>query len=226
VANVTIEIDIDGQGNVTVKPNPAFAGNGDTVTWHINSNAKGGGLITLTLPGGPKSPFGNEADSVTILEKPAFCNNMGQADPISWPPGTTSYGYSVGFSGSPLISLFRGTLRKADDVAETLLLTRSRVHLQHCAAYRVWRNQTGAAQNRTASVYPAQGEFPAGSVVTVFVAPDAHTTAPGPGMNPTTVGASGDSIAKNVPNGSALFVHYDQGTATATRVDADISNEP
>ncbi|HXP78243.1 MAG TPA: hypothetical protein VN823_29170 [Stellaceae bacterium] len=261
MADVTIEIDINAQGNVTVTPNPAFAQSGDRVTWHIRSNVKTGGKITLTLPGGPKSPFGNEADSVTEINKPAHCNTMGQADPINWPPGTTSYGYSVGFSGSPLLSLFRGTLAKgqpasssrdAASVVESefvfeggqrpahvinkyffgagpggnVALTRQRVHLEHCVASRAWRNQSGAAQNRTVGAYPSSGDFPTGSTVTIFVAPDGHTGAPTAAMAPTTVGSGGDSVGKNVPNGSAVFVHYDQGTAKPTRVDADITEEP
>ena len=101
----------------------------------------------------------------------------------------------------------------------------SRVHLKHCEAYRVWRNQTGGARDRTVSVYPSAGEFPVQSTVTIFVAPDGHTGGPPAGAG-KSVGPGGDSVAVNVPNGSAAFVHYDHGSATATSVDANVGEEP
>lgn len=103
-------------------------------------------------------------------------------------------------------------------------ITRTGEVLTHCQVYRAWRNQTGAAQNRTISVYPSNGQFPPRATVTVFVAPDGHTGAPRANMNPTSVGQNGDRVAKNVPNGQAVFVHL--SSRRGANVTADISDNP
>ena len=79
--------------------------------------------------------------------------------------------------------------------------------LEHCTAYRAWLNNTGAAQQRTVSVYPDGGRFPPDSV-TVFAAPAGHQGPPPNAANATKVSPDGDAVAKTVPNNGAVFVHY------------------
>jgi YVTN family beta-propeller protein len=104
-ATVTIEITIDRDGNVTVSPNPAFAADGDEVVWHIRSNQREGGRITVSLPGGDNSPFGNTAISGGSIPNPTRSQTISEAEPVRWPPNVESYSYRVEFSGSPLSSV-------------------------------------------------------------------------------------------------------------------------
>jgi hypothetical protein len=95
-----------------------------------------------------------------------------------------------------------------------IALARKRT-LKHCEVYRAWRNQSGGDENRTVSVFPSNPTTipqPPTATVTVFVAPDGHTGAPGAGNGPTPVGPNGDSIGKRVHDGEAIFVHL-QGRA-------------
>lgn len=273
MAAVTIEIDIDANGNATVRPNPAVVGNGDTVKWHVKSNAHGKGRLDVTLPPGTNSPFGN-SDSIAQagVNNPEGCEVLEPSpEPLNWPPGVTSYTYRVEFSGSPLISTVTAMLLKAGVAVPysevelerqaptiinnyylsgerqryphvvnnyylgrlsilaggpsgTIALTRTSVPLDQCKAVRVWLNDTGGNQTRTVGVYPSHGDFPANAGITVFVAPANHTGAPPAGSSPTSISENGDSVAKKVPNGSAIFVHL-SGTPK-TGVKADISEEP
>lgn len=130
MAMVQIEIDIDAGGNVTVRPNPATAGNGDTVRWHINSNATNGGSITIKLPRGATSPFGNaDHDAAAGVEQPQQCNLIEPSiNPLNWPPGVDSYNYEVNFTNSPMRT-FQFTLRKADVAVLPIDVTRLAVVL-------------------------------------------------------------------------------------------------
>ena len=137
-----------------------------------------------------------------------------------------------GFSSSPELyskrrivpSLVQNYYLGEPVAAGPQFITRTREVLTHCQVYRAWRNQTGAAQNRTISVYPSSGQFPPSATVTVFVAADNHTGATRANMNPTSVGQNGDRVAKNVPNGQAVFVHLSQ--RRGANVTADISDNP
>ncbi len=117
MAMVTIRIDIDKAGNVTLTPNPAYVGNGDTVRWHVNSNAHGGGSITVNLPPGANSPFGNTGNMLGAgVERPQHCNMLEPStEPLNWPSGSDSYSYNVDFSGSPIISSVHGKIYKTAD---------------------------------------------------------------------------------------------------------------
>lgn len=114
MATVTIEIDVDGDGNVTVTPNPAAVSDGDVVRWHVNSNAHGSGALTVGLPPDAGSPFGNEDNLLqTGVEAPRRCNLLEPAtEPIAWPSGSTSYSYTVEFTGNPVQSTVSGRLVK------------------------------------------------------------------------------------------------------------------
>ncbi len=103
-------------------------------------------------------------------------------------------------------------------------ITRTGVVLTNCTAYRVWRNQTGGPKDRTIGVYPpVRTRFTDTAVITVFVAPDGHTSAPTAAMSPTPIGRDGDSVGKSVPVGSAVFVHLGGRPRNQT---ADITEEP
>jgi hypothetical protein len=116
MATITIEIDIDADGNTTVIPNPAAVGDGDTVRWHVNSNAHGSGALSVGLPPGADSPFGNTDNRLEVgVEMPRRCNLLEPApEPVNWPAGVNSYSYNVEFSGSPIISAVSGTLVKRE----------------------------------------------------------------------------------------------------------------
>lgn len=107
MATVTVEVNVDANGKVTPTPNPAVAGNGDTVEWHLQSKATGKGSVDLILPP-ENSPFGNSVTSVSSMTKP--CERTSQAEPVNWPPGVTSYSYVLQYSASPVISAVIGTL--------------------------------------------------------------------------------------------------------------------
>lgn len=123
MAVVTIEIDIDVNGKVSVTPNPATAADDDTVKWHINSNAKGGGSIDVKLPHGANSPFGNsDDDAVAGVEKPKKCNNIEPStDPIHWPTGVDTYSYNVNFTNSPVQTL-QGTIIRSGSHLDVMRL--------------------------------------------------------------------------------------------------------
>jgi hypothetical protein len=115
----------------------------------------------------------------------------------------------------------RGGIRKGGPGDSKTAIARDR-ELVHCQAYRAWVNATGGAANRTVGVFPSGiSTFPAGTTVTVFVAPENHAGAPPAGSNPTTVAPEGDSIGKNVPNGSAVFVHFNATAGRKTRAVID-----
>jgi hypothetical protein len=110
-------------------------GDGDTVKWHINSNAHGAGVVSVGLPPGADSPFGNNDNRLEVgVEKPRRCNLLEPGpEPVNWPDGVDSYTYDVSFSGSPVISAVSGTLIKretprieypefSDDILEVYLL--------------------------------------------------------------------------------------------------------
>jgi|GEM_PF-4651139 len=124
MATVTIEIDIDADGNPTVSPNPARVANGDVVKFHVNSNAHGGGRLKVTFPGSTDSPFGNpELDLAAEISGPERCLELSpNAAPARWPEGATRYRYRVAFEGSPLVSI-EGVLENADIVAIDKRLT-------------------------------------------------------------------------------------------------------
>ena len=86
--------------------------------------------------------------------------------------------------------------------------------LLHCKAYRKYTNNTGEEKDVVTNVNPRRGAvFPAGSV-TVFVAdrgwpPQGQSGKPKPEHDPTDVNPLGESIDKPVPDGKAIFVHFE-----------------
>ncbi|MGH9671418.1 MAG: hypothetical protein ACRD3A_15045 [Terriglobales bacterium] len=124
MAAVTIEVDIDANGKVTVTPNPATAGDGDTVRWHINSNVTGGGSIDVKLPHGNNSPFGNaDSDLSAGVEQPTKCNAIEPStDPLHWPNGVDSYTYQVNFTNSPTRTVYCTLLRAGSQLVEHVKL--------------------------------------------------------------------------------------------------------
>jgi hypothetical protein len=90
---VTIQVDIDAAGTVTLTPNPTHVADGDTVTWHIRTGTPDRGF-KLTLPHGPNSPFGNRDHDIIIEIAPALPGgDSGPQGPIKWPAGVTEYEY-------------------------------------------------------------------------------------------------------------------------------------
>ncbi len=96
---VTVEVDIAADGSMTVTPNPVGVASGDTIFFHVNSNASRGAKLSVDFPGGPESPFG-EGDSRTTVSA-RKCLGAGSA--VQWPPGVRSASVTLTVHGSPAI---------------------------------------------------------------------------------------------------------------------------
>ena len=106
MAEITIEIDILPDGSAKPVPNPVTVADGDTIKWHINSNAREGGRLKVALPAGSDSPFGNaDVEAAAQVDNPRHCNSLAPSvEPLRWPEGVTSYRYRIEVSGSPVLS--------------------------------------------------------------------------------------------------------------------------
>ncbi|MEA1978335.1 MAG: endonuclease/exonuclease/phosphatase family protein [Chloroflexota bacterium] len=96
-----IEVQIDKNGKITVKPNPAAISNGFHVEWHVEADKWGAKGFELKLPKHKNSPFGNvNEDILKWIEEPQPCKSVIHG-PIEWPKGVKKYPYAVRFSKSP-----------------------------------------------------------------------------------------------------------------------------
>ena len=96
---VVAEVDIARDGTITVTPNPVPVPSGDTVIFHVRSNASEGTRFTATFPGGPDSPFGEQDAQVTV--NAIRCQGPGNS--VNWPPGVDRATVTLRVHGSHTI---------------------------------------------------------------------------------------------------------------------------
>jgi len=132
-------------------------------------------------------------DNLAFLTETVQCLPLNE--PVSIPGDPDEIGFPGGFISTP-----RG---------EKLL---KGVGLVTCRSYRVWRNRTAAARNRTVEVRPIGLVFPKGSTVTIFTGADnLEGKAPPAGAPSVVVGQRGDEVEVSVPANQAVFVHFKTG---------------
>jgi len=108
--DVTIEVDIDAAGNVTLTPNPTSVTDGDVVWWHIRHGTYDRGFRVI-LPAGADSPFGNrDYDKILSISPASTCSRIDARPPIQWPSGVTQYNYRAETFQSPATTYTIGTL--------------------------------------------------------------------------------------------------------------------
>ncbi len=94
---VIVEVDIAADGRITADPNPVSVASGQTLMFHINSNASEATKLSVDFPEGPNTPFGVTGHSESLARR---CLGIGA--PVDWPPGVESATVTLSAHGSPV----------------------------------------------------------------------------------------------------------------------------